>query len=747
MANDASSFGQLQRSGVQTVRRLITGGPKKKKKGKKLRASRIRESYRHAFVEQGQDQGNGKKKNRVYLCTIIEEGLGNSKDKNYYSAEALKSGAKVFEGAKAYADHPDAITEKTLPERSMKDLVGWYSNCTTDVNPATGKARLQAKIHFFPSAKWLTTMIDTVLTDPTAKNLFGISINAVGRTRPQVMNGEEVNYVEEFQRVDSADVVTEPAARGKFEKMLESRRSVASAHPGKVSKVMRNTSRRTREAAALGPEKLKEVADSLVSAYNSDNPDEMKQSMFEAAQQLHAATAISGKGPGQVNEEQYSNINPSGGRESMSRKTRMRVKASTGKRSFRRGKTLRAADGTGPDNENVGEPSPSDIEDHLESAREADVEDKEGKTDVGMADEFGGSKHYAKEARGRGRRAIAQEGFEDEGFEDEDEGFEDEDENMGAGMGGGMPGASVGAPAGGGAPGSSRTVASGEAGDGDDDQDDDDDDLGEMDEAFEDEGMEDEGMEDEGMEDEGFEDEVESSMRPGVIAEARDRMPRRRPMLASRGRVRGREASFSGGLGKHGHSALPEQGDPTRGYDPPDQGYGKVDSSTSGVGKSYKIKTSRFAHNKLARKAVKEANRRIEVLEEAVRRLRESRNAAERKNLRYKGILSFIDSKKNAERIIREAIRKDVLPEEMLQSRTLRESLWGMSPREQYLEIRRTAMLLESAQEGTLSRLQESVEGSGARGSVASYLRTAGAENSELVDGFANAGIPMKREE
>ena len=196
-----------------------------KRKGKRALESHRFLDYTgtiHRFIEQIAP-GKGKPQNRVYDVAIIEEGLGNSKDKNYYSGEALKKATPLFNGAKAYCDHPDAIEEKALPERSMKDVVGWYSDCFTDMNPKTQKVRLRGKLHIFSEAKWLTDKIDTVLSDPAApKDLFGISINAVGRTRPATMDGEQVNYVEEFQRVDSADVVTEPAARGGFLRILES---------------------------------------------------------------------------------------------------------------------------------------------------------------------------------------------------------------------------------------------------------------------------------------------------------------------------------------------------------------------------------------------------------------------------------------------------------------------------------------------------------------------------------------------
>lgn len=700
---------------LSTAERNITNilGNKSHESRAKESVKRIRESFMGTLIEEGEDEnqkakgtGEGAKKGRVYLVTIIEEGLGNSKDKNYYSGEALKGGIKTFDGAKAYADHPDAITEKTLPERSMKDLVGWYSDCFTDQNPKTGKIRLRGKLHFFPSAKWLTDMVDAILTDPTAKGLFGISINAVGKTRPSTVDGEQVNYVEEFQRVDSADVVTEPAARGRFDKMLESQRSVAGRRSRKkvTNSVKVLTSKRAREAAALSPESAKEVADSLTSAYSSDNPDELKQAVFEAAKKLYSVASISGKGSGQANEEQTSNTIPSGGSTEMSKNTKM--KASTGKRGFRKGKTLRAAAGKGEDGETIDEPDPEDIEDELE---ESEVEDEEGDSDLGAQEDFGGGgKHHTKES-----------------LEDE-EGLEGEEDEAG-----GMPGQGVGAPAGGGAPGSSRTVASADDGsdddmdlDGDSGSDDDDD---EMDEAFEDEGG---GQE----------------MRPGTVAESRGRNSRnRRRTHEASASTQGRtvpSAKLDGGLGNSGQKALPKGADPSRGYDDSDEDFGKKDDSTSGVGKSYKIKTSRFSRNRQARRVVHEANRRIDILEDKVFRLRESRKAAIQRADRYQGIVQFNESKVRGNRLLREAVNKEILPEGYAIS--LSSKIAGLTEREQIREIKSHARLLESATEGAVSRLTESVDGNGARGGVASYVRTAEAD-SELTSGLAEAGVPMKQ--
>jgi hypothetical protein len=763
MGNSASSQGALQRTGVQKF-----GLQKKKKARSRILASRkITESFRHAFLEKGtDDKAKGTKKGRVYLVTIIGEGLGNSKDKNYYSGPALKGGTQLFNGVKAYCDHPDAIQEKTLPERSMRDVVGWYSDCFTDTD-SSGKVRLRGKLHMFPDAKWLSDKIDVILTDPSAKNLFGISINAIGKTRPATIEGEQVNYVEEFQRVDSADVVTEPAARGKFDQMLESKRGRSRSGGRQVTT---SVMRRTREAAALSPEKAKTIADALVSGYHSDNPDELKQAAFEAAQQLHAAASISGRGPGQVNEEQYSNINPSPGgqtedasmsnKQHESRRSSRRVKTSSGNRpNFRKGKRrFQAAAGTGEDNENVEEPSPGDVESHLEArhgTREADVEDEEGRGDLGDQGDFGGGGKYRKvKASGHNRNRMqtredegfeGAEGMEDEGAEGaegmEDEGMEGdegmEDENVGQ-VPGGSPSMGQGgaAPAGGGAPGSSRGMSASEAGDSDSgsdsgSSDSDSDSLMDMDETEE---------AAEGTE--GFEGEEQHAMsRPGVVAESRSR----------RGFSRGRrtheaEASFSGGLGHAGHKALPKGADPERGYEDSDEDYGKSDDSTSGVGKSYKIKTSRFARNrqmrKIAKPIVREANRRIEALENMVHRLRESHSAQSEQIDTYRGKLRFIESQKSARRLLREAVRQEVLPEGMAEE--MEPTLYGYSRDRQIREITRQARLLESAQEGVISRLSESVEGSGARGGAVSW-RPAATDFSDLAEGLAGDGIPMKR--
>ena len=64
---------------------------------------------------------------RIAKVIILKEGPGNAVDKNYYSIDALKSAVPQFEGAQCYADHPTSTEEIERPVRSVKDVIGYFS--------------------------------------------------------------------------------------------------------------------------------------------------------------------------------------------------------------------------------------------------------------------------------------------------------------------------------------------------------------------------------------------------------------------------------------------------------------------------------------------------------------------------------------------------------------------------------------------------------------------------------------------
>lgn len=259
-------------------------------------------------------------------------------------------------------------------------------------------------------------------------------------------------------------------------------------------------------------------------------------------------------------------------------------------------------------------------------------------------------------------------------------------------------------------------------------------------------------MEDESME--GLEDESMEAEPVAVGREARNR--RQRPRLKTR------EASFSGGLGKSGRSALPSNEGGTEDYKE-DYTVGKKDRSTSGTGKSYKLKTSVGAtnkpvHPKVVRKLVHEANRRISALENGISRLRESNRGKERVINRYQGIISYHNSKIQARRLLESAVNKGWFgrdeegnPTDSAAgfARSVEPRLYGLNKDKQIQEIRIFARLRESTAsiaEDSAIRMMEGVEGVGARGGAVSRGSTVD-RNSELEEAMSADGIPFREEE
>lgn len=164
---------------------------------------------------------------RTARCIIITEGLGNLRDRNYYTADAIESAAEVFEGKQFYINHPSESEEDDRPERDVRDLAGWFSGCQVGyiIDPQT-KERLRAcfaNLHFDEAEGGETAMakVKAALAYqkqfPLSKDVYaGISINGGGISHPGSIKGVQVNMVTEIQEAFSADIVTKPARGGRF---------------------------------------------------------------------------------------------------------------------------------------------------------------------------------------------------------------------------------------------------------------------------------------------------------------------------------------------------------------------------------------------------------------------------------------------------------------------------------------------------------------------------------------------------
>jgi hypothetical protein len=159
---------------------------------------------------------------------IIKEGMGNKVDRNFYSAELLRRVFPMFEGVKAYADHPSKSEEKDRPERSIRDIVGHYHS--PRIVMVEGKTAIAAtlKINDGASYDWAWNLVREAAAFAKKypdKDLVGISINAYGASHQVEGEFGLINMVDDLSEVGSADIVTQAGAGGGF-RLRESIRKI-----------------------------------------------------------------------------------------------------------------------------------------------------------------------------------------------------------------------------------------------------------------------------------------------------------------------------------------------------------------------------------------------------------------------------------------------------------------------------------------------------------------------------------------
>ncbi|HEY7127798.1 MAG TPA: Mu-like prophage major head subunit gpT family protein [Ktedonobacterales bacterium] len=133
---------------------------------------------------------------------------GVSKNGYGYRPEVVRELAPLLEGARAFADHPGP---NDRPERSVRDLVGYYRNARVEENTG-GQApmtRVVATLHVLESAGWLWSLVQEALAQGVP-DLVGVSIDA----EALVQEAGAVKEVTRFVSLYSCDVVTRPSAGG-----------------------------------------------------------------------------------------------------------------------------------------------------------------------------------------------------------------------------------------------------------------------------------------------------------------------------------------------------------------------------------------------------------------------------------------------------------------------------------------------------------------------------------------------------
>ena len=185
---------------------------------------------------------------RKFRVTLLQEGLGNFGDAFYYTASAIESAVPFFEGAHCFIDHPDAVEEKIHPERSVRDLAGYFERVSAE-DSDTGYKVLMGDLVLMsdPSLDIVRNqMLESITYNEKhpGEDLIGLSINADGdfyqvpmdqflasgvvseACKPKLLEAVSkgvtiVRPVTSIKSAVSCDVVTMAGAGGRINTLLE----------------------------------------------------------------------------------------------------------------------------------------------------------------------------------------------------------------------------------------------------------------------------------------------------------------------------------------------------------------------------------------------------------------------------------------------------------------------------------------------------------------------------------------------
>ena len=152
---------------------------------------------------------------------------GTSGNRRHYPAPMLEAAVPLFESVKAYADHPTKDEQRSRPERSVRDVVGWFEGVRWDAD----EQGIRGTFKILESADWLRSALKSAW-DQGKRDLLGFSINATGKLGAKRADGSTL--IESLDSVASTDVVTTPGAGGRLLGVLESERNAASGPEGEM---------------------------------------------------------------------------------------------------------------------------------------------------------------------------------------------------------------------------------------------------------------------------------------------------------------------------------------------------------------------------------------------------------------------------------------------------------------------------------------------------------------------------------
>ncbi len=148
---------------------------------------------------------------RIFRVRLIA--YGDSKNGRRYPESVMTSAVPIYEGARAYDHHR---TEAELRSSTIAGLIGTYRSVEAEGDG------LYADLYLLPSATHAAEALDASLEAQEAglDPLVGVSHDVMAKYKPIIAGGRRMQEATAIVKVNSADLVADPAAGGKATRMV-----------------------------------------------------------------------------------------------------------------------------------------------------------------------------------------------------------------------------------------------------------------------------------------------------------------------------------------------------------------------------------------------------------------------------------------------------------------------------------------------------------------------------------------------
>ncbi|MGH3369605.1 MAG: hypothetical protein ACRDPR_06360, partial [Nocardioidaceae bacterium] len=148
---------------------------------------------------------------RVFRVRIIQ--YGDSKNGRRYSESVMSKAAPLYEGARAYDHHR---SDDEMRTSTINGLVGSYQNVAAEADG------VYADLHLLPSASHAAEALDATIAAQERGHppLIGVSHDVMGHYKPVTTGGRRLQEATAIVKVNSADLVADPAAGGQATRMV-----------------------------------------------------------------------------------------------------------------------------------------------------------------------------------------------------------------------------------------------------------------------------------------------------------------------------------------------------------------------------------------------------------------------------------------------------------------------------------------------------------------------------------------------